>query len=109
MPKAMLITMTVGACLVVMIGCRDQPVDAPAEATKADQRTTRIWSPPAAPTKTDQDASTRPDVEPAEPAMSLPPGEDARQRSTPAPAPRAPTPPQPPSQYTDGCGRPLIT
>jgi hypothetical protein len=108
MPKAMLTAMTVLACLVVILGCRDRPVDDPDVAQEAIRRSTTIWTPEVAPSKPQRTPSVRPESEAPEPAMSTPPPEATP--DPPAAAPPAQHTPRrrAPSNYTDGCGRPLV-
>lgn len=108
MPKATLITTTVFACLVLALGCRDRPVREPAPAGKTIQRSGTIWSPAATPLDVRPGPRSRPAPAPPEPAMSVPPVEEALDGPAPAPKPPPAAPAPRPSRYRDGCGRPLI-
>ncbi|MBW2403999.1 MAG: hypothetical protein JRF42_09350 [Deltaproteobacteria bacterium] len=78
---------------------------------KSIERTTTIWaSPPSAPA-----ADTAPSVAPKsaepEPMMTTPPPVEEvvdTPAFTPDPTPATLAPSRPPSQYRDGCGRPLV-
>lgn len=110
MPTARLLTMIAFACFVAVSACEgNSTVDASTRGTV--ERTTTIWSQPRAVDRVPP--SQRPAREPSDsrPAMSRPPVErvnETRAPARPKPAPAAPTPP-PPSNYEDGCGRPLIS
>ena len=106
MPKAMLTAMIALACLVVMPGCHNRQVDDPPARQKAVHRSTTIWAPASTPTKPQP---VPPETNTPEPAMSIPPAEEAPDRA-PAVRPSQPeAPARTPSNYTDACGRPLIT
>lgn len=110
MTTARLLSMIAFACLVAVSACeQNAKVDAAPRATI--ERATTIWSQPKAADRVPP--SQRPARAPSDsrPAMSIPPAErvnETRAPARPKPAPAAPTPP-PPSNYRDGCGRPLIS
>ena len=109
MPRAMLLTTAAFACLVLALGCegdRKAP-DPPRNTTK--RTTTTLARPPVQRPVDAAPVSVPKTVEP-EPAMTTPPVENVV--DTPAFAPKPPPSPavprRPPSQYRDGCGRPLV-
>jgi hypothetical protein len=98
MARVLLLTTAALACLVVALGCQRErkALDSP---RKSIERTTTIWaSPPSAPA-----------ADPA-PMMTTPPVEEVVDTPafTPDPTPATLAPSRPPSQYRDGCGRPLV-
>jgi hypothetical protein len=77
---------------------------------KSIERTTTIWaSPPSAPAA-DPAPSVAPKSAEPEPMMTTPPVEEVVDTPafTPDPTPATLAPSRPPSQYRDGCGRPLV-
>lgn len=98
MARVLLLTTAALACLVVALGCQRErkALDSP---RKSIERTTTIWtSPPSAPA-----------ADP-EPMMMTTPVEEVVDTPafTPDPTPATLAPSRPPSQYRDGCGRPLV-
>lgn len=108
MPKATLITTTALACLVLALGCGDRPLQQPAPVQKTTHRSTTIWSPAATPNDVEPKTQPRPSPAAPKPTMSAPPVEEALDAPASAPKPRPATPRPPPSNYRDGCGRPLV-
>jgi hypothetical protein len=107
MRRTTLLATAVFACFVVMAGCRDRTVEQPAAERRVVHRSTAPWAPPVTAVK----AEPTPIPEPAtpEPAMSIPPEDEAMDTPAAAPEPTPAAPLPPPSQYEDGCGRPLVT
>jgi len=109
MPRALLLTTAALACFVVALGCqRERRVPSPPH--RSDGQTTIILGSPPAPRATDTASGVVPEAPASEPAMSAPPVEDIidAPASTPASMPAPSAPGRGPSQYRDGCGRPLV-
>ena len=107
MPKATLITTTVLACLVLVLGCLDGATE-PEPTRKTIHRSTTIWSPSVGSDDAKPAPRSRPAPPKPEPVMSVPPREKALDAPVPAPKPPPAAPRPPPSHYRDGCGRPLV-
>ena len=60
MPQATLITTTVLTCLVLVVGCRDRPVEVPSTTRHAIERPTRIWVPGATLNKDKREPASAP-------------------------------------------------
>jgi hypothetical protein len=96
------------ACLVLALGCEraSKAADAPRNTT---ERTTTIWAPPPVQQASDLEPVSAPEPPQPEPAMSTPPTNEVLDAPTPSSEPVPAAPRQRPSQYEDGCGRPLVT
>jgi len=110
MPRPTLLATTTVACLVVALGC-ERGTKAADPPRKPFERTTTIWAPPPIHQASDLVPVSEPKPAQPEPAMSTPPADEVPDapRSAPEPSRVPATPSRPPSQYEDGCGRPLVT
>ena len=98
MPRTTLLATTAVACLVLALGCgrRTKAADPPPN-TISVQRVS------------DSEPISAPRPARPEPAMSTPPTNEALDAPAPSSEPEPVAPRQSPSQYEDGCGRPLVT
>ena len=104
MARVLLLTTAALAWFVVALGCQSER-RAPSSPRGVLEQTTTIWASPPNPTPNATPSSPEP-----EPAMTTPPIEEVVDSPafTPAPTPAPLAPRKPPSQYRDGCGRPLV-
>lgn len=106
MPRATLRTTIMLACLALALGCREAAGREAVRAPNTIERSTTIWAPPAqGPGEPRPETVSEPST-PA-PAMSIPPNDETVESPSSSPE-RWQAPRRPPSQYVDGCGRPLV-
>jgi len=106
MPRTTLLATTALACLVVVLGCERGIADPPRDMT---ERTTTIWASPPIQQASDSELISAPEPPQPEPTMSTPPANEALDALPPSREPTPAAPSRSPSQYEDGCGRPLVT
>lgn len=108
MPKTTLLATTAVTCLVLALGCgrRTKAADPPPNTI---ERTTTIWAAPPIQQVSDSEPMSAPKPAQPEPAMSMPPTNEAFDAPALSSEPVPATPREPPSEYEDGCGRPLVT
>jgi hypothetical protein len=106
MPRTTLRTTTALACLVLALGC-ERASKAAGAPRNTIERTTTISAPPSIQQASDLEPVSAP--EPPQPEPATPPINEALDAPTPSSEPVPAAPRQRPSQYEDGCGRPLVT
>ena len=108
MPKATLVTIALLAGFVGLPACAEHARQTPMEARKMVRRAATIWAPSAKEPRHMEQGEEATAADP-EPAMSVPPLEEADE--APAPPPKRPpaTPRAPLDPHRDRCGRPLNT
>jgi hypothetical protein len=73
------------------------------------ERPTTIWASPPVQQARDSQPISAPKPAQPEPAMSMPPTNEAFDAPATSSEPEPEAPRQSPAQYEDGCGRPLVT
>lgn len=106
MLRTTLLTTTAIACLVVALGCERGVADPPRNTV---ERPATIWASPPIRRANDSELISAPEPPQPEPNMSTPPANEALDAPPPSREPTPAAPRRSPSQYEDGCGRPLVT